>query len=646
MAQQVVSPYGSWQSPITSDLIVAETISLGQIALDGETVYWLEGRPSENGRYVIVQWRDGQKQDVTPPGFNVRTRVHEYGGGAFTVHDGTVYFSNFINQQLYRHKPGETPEAVTPVGQWRYADGVIVPPGQMICVREDHSVTGGQDAVNSLVLLQLDGQDSGQILASGNDFYASPRLSPNGRQLAWITWNRPNMPWDGTELWLADLTSDGRLANEQLIAGGLEESIYQPAWSPDGMLHFVSDRTGWWNLYRWQDGQTESLCPMAAEFGLPQWAFGSSRYGFEAAGSLIVSYTLNGRWHLARLNSSSRELTEIPLPYSVIRDRNNIAIGDGYAVLGVGHVDQPATIVRLKLQNGDVAELQRSSQVDIDPGYLSIPQAIEFPTDNDLTAHAFYYPPQNQDFVAPAAERPPLLVISHGGPTGATDTVLDLEIQYWTSRGFAVVDVNYGGSTGYGRAYRQRLNGQWGIVDVHDCINAAKYLVAQGLADERRLAVRGGSAGGYTTLAALAFHDVFSAGASHFGVSDLEGLAQESHKFESRYLDNMVGPYPARRDLYQERSPIHYAHQINCPLILFQGLEDKVVPANQAERMFEAVKLKEIPVAYLAYEGEQHGFRRAENIKRTLDAELYFYSKVFDFPLPEPIEPVAIENMD
>ena len=646
MAQPIISPYGSWRSPITSDLIVAETIALHQIALDGETIYWLEGRPSENGRYVIVQWQNGQKRDVTPPGFNARTRVHEYGGGSFAVHQGSLLFSNFNDQRLYRQQPGATPKAVTPAGKWRYADGIFTPSGQMICVREDHNIAGGQDAINSLVLLQLDGNDSGQILTVDNDFYASPRLSPDGGQLAWLTWNHPNMPWDGTELWLADLTVDGRLRNPHLIAGGPNESIYQPEWSPNGVLHFVSDRTGWWNLYRWVGGQAEPLCPMAAEFGLPQWVFGSSLYGFETANSLITSYTQNGTWHLARLNTNSKKLTAIPLPYHTIRERNNIAISQSYAVFGVAHPDQPATIVRLHLNTLAIEELQRANNVTIDPGYLSRPQAIEFPTDHGQTAHAFYYPPTNQDFTAPGDERPPLLVLSHGGPTGAVNPELGLETQHWTSRGFAVVDVNYGGSTGYGRSYRQRLNGQWGVVDVRDCINAALYLVQQGLADGHRLAVRGWSAGGYTTLAALAFHDVFRAGVSHFGVSDLEGLALESHKFESRYLDNLVGAYPAQHDLYLARSPLHHAHHINCPLLLFQGLEDKVVPANQAERMFEAVKHREVPVAYLAYEGEQHGFRRAENIKRTLDAELYFYSQIFHFPLADPIEPVIIENWD
>ncbi len=643
MGRQVVSPYGSWKSPITSDLIVAGAIRLGQFATNGNAIYWLEGRPSEGGRNVIVKWANGQTSDINPAPFNARTRVHEYGGGAITLDGETVYYSNFADQRLYCQTENSDPEPVTPEGKWRYADGVMLPDGRMICIREDHTITDGQDAVSTVVLLQLDGKDSGTILASGNDFYASPRVSPDGTKIAWLTWNHPNMPWDGTELWQADLNTDGTITNTQLIAGGVEESIYQPEFSPDNTLHFISDRTGWWNLYRWQNEQIEPLYPMEAEFGAPQWVFGTARYGFESATSIICTYTQNGVWHMARLDTANQTFTEISVPYSTIG--GNFTVAGNHALFIVGNSSTPATLARLDLQTQAIEMICQSSQITVDTGYLSTPKSIEFPTSNGLTAHAFYYPPQNQDFEATAGETPPLIVISHGGPTGSTSTVLNLGIQYWTSRGFAVVDVNYGGSTGYGRSYRKRLNGQWGIVDVEDCINAAKYLVEQGKADQNRLAIRGGSAGGYTTLAALTFHDTFNAGASHFGVSDLEALAQESHKFESRYLGNLVGTYPEDKALYMKRSPIHFTEQINCPLILFQGLEDKVVPPNQAERMFDAVKFKEIPVAYLPFEGEQHGFRRAENIKRTFDAELYFYSKVFKFDLADRIEPIVIENL-
>ncbi len=482
----------------------------------------------------------------------------------------------------------------------------------------------------------------GQVLVSGNNFYANPRLSPDGARLAWLTWNHPNMPWDGCELWAADVLADGTLDRAQLVAGGLDESIFQPEWSPDGVLHFVSDRTGWWNLYRWRAGSIEQLTDLPAEFGVPQWVFGMSTYAFASAERIICAYTQDGVWHLASLDTRTKALTPFDLPYTEV---SNVCVGAGCAVFTAASPSQSAAIVRLDLGTGQVTVLRRSSDVAVDAGYLSTPQSIEFPTEGGLTAHGIYYPPTNRDFVAPAGERPPLLVLSHGGPTGATSTSLSLGMQYWTSRGFAVLDVNYGGSTGYGRAYRQRLDDAWGIVDVDDCVNGARYLVAQGLADERRLAIRGGSAGGYTTLAALTFRDVFRAGASHFGVSDLEALATDTHKFESRYLDRLVGPYPARRDLYIARSPIHFTDRLSTPIILLQGLEDKVVPPSQAEKMFAAVKAKGLPVAYVPFEGEQHGFRKAENIKRAMEAELYFYSRIFGFDLADPVEPVQIENL-
>jgi dipeptidyl aminopeptidase/acylaminoacyl peptidase len=646
MAEPKTAPYGSWKSPITSDLIVSETIGLGQIAFDGADVYWVEMRPAEDGRYVIVRRTpDGRTTDVTPPPFNARTRVHEYGGGAFVVADGqavAVYFSNFADQRLYRQDPGAEPRPITPEVDLRYADGVIVRSrGRMICVREDHT-DPGREAVNSIVGLDLESGDGGQVLVSGNDFYSSPRLSPDGSRLSWLTWNHPNMPWDGTELWVGELGADGSLGRTEHVAGGESESIFQPEWSPDGVLYFVSDRTGWWNLYRWRDGHVEPLVEMEAEFGLPQWVFGRSTYAFESAGRILCAYTQQGTWHLSSLDTTTGELHPIETPYTQIEE---LRAAPGRVVFLAGSPTEPPSIVELDLTTRQFEVLRRSSEITIDAGYLSSPQEIEFLTENGLTAHAFFYAPQNRDYVAPSGERPPLLVMIHGGPTGATSSTLDLEIQYWTSRGVAVLDVNYGGSTGYGREYRQRLEGQWGVVDVDDCVNGARYLVERGEVDENRLAIRGGSAGGYTTLSVLTFRDIFKAGASYYGVSDLEALAKDTHKFESRYLDRLVGPYPEQRDIYRERSPIHFTHRLSCPMILFQGLEDKVVPPNQAETMFEAVRAKGLPVAYLPFEGEQHGFRRAENIKRTFDAELYFYSKVFGFELAEPVKPVPIENL-
>jgi len=639
----LLAPYGSWKSPITSDLIVAETVGLGGTAFDGDDVYWMELRPKEGGRLAVVRRTpDGKTADLTPAPFNARTRVHEYGGRAYAAADGVVYFSNFADQRLYRQDPGSQPRPITPEAELRYADYVVDQGRNLLfCVREDHRGPG--EAVNTLATVKCGGDENGgQVLVSGNNFYSSPRLSPDGSRLAWLTWNHPNMPWDGTELWLGEVNADGSLSRMERVAGGPQESIFQPEWSPDGGLYFISDRTGWWNLYRSKNGSIESLCPMEAEFGEPQWGFGMSTYAFESTGRIICCYTQRGRYHLASLNTATLKLEEISTPYT---DLTSVRAAPGRALFMAGSPTEPWSVVLLNSATLHLEVLRRSSTVQVDPGYLSIPQEIEFPTEGGRTAYAFFYAPRNRDYAAPEGEKPPLLVLSHGGPTAAVSGVFNPGIQYWTSRGIAVLDVNYGGSTGYGRAYRQRLNGQWGVVDVDDCVNGAKYLAGRGAVDENRLIIRGGSAGGYTTLAALTFRSVFKAGASYFGISDLEALAKDTHKFESRYLDSMIGPYPARRDLYLERSPIHFTRRLACPIILFQGLEDKVVPPNQSRKMFEAARAKELPTAYVEFEGEQHGFRKAENIKRALDGELYFYAKIFKFELADAVEPVEIENL-
>ncbi len=643
------APHGSWKSPITAAMIASGLVGLDQVHLDGEDIYWIEMRPAEQGRHVIVRRTpDGRTADVTPPGFNARTRVHEYGGGAYTVSRGVAFFSNFSDQRLYRQDPGGAPRPITPPVPLRYADGVVDGRrGRLVCVREDHTAAG-REAVNTIVSLPCEsgGSDPGRVLVSGNDFYSSPRLSPDGSCLAWLTWNHPNMPWDGTELWLGEVAPDGSLGRSERIAGGPSESIFQPEWSPDGTLYFVSDRTGWWNLYRRREGRCEPLCEMAAEFGGPQWQFGMSTYAVESPGRLLCAYKMQGAWRLGELETETRTLRRLEMPYTHVW---SLRWGAGRAVFGAGSPAEPPSIVLLDPVASSSTRrpeaLRRATDLALDPGYLSRPEAIEFPTEAGLTAYAFFYPPHNRDYAGPAGERPPLIVRSHGGPTGATPSTLNLEVQYWTSRGFALLDVNYGGSTGYGRAYRERLYGQWGVVDVDDCVNGARYLVEGGLVDGARLIIQGGSAGGYTTLCALTFRNVFKAGASYFGISDLEVFRKETHKFESRYDQHLVGPYPDRRDLYWERSPIHFVDRLSCPMILFQGLEDKIVPPSQSEMMFEAVRRRGLPVAYIAYAGEQHGFRRAENIKRTLEAELYFYSCVFAFPLADSVEPVRIENL-
>lgn len=630
-----IKPYGSWKSPITSDLIVSETVELGYPFIDGDTVYWIEMRPAEKGRYVIVKWSpDGKITDITPQPFNARTRVHEYGGGSFTVKEGVVYFSNFSDQRIYCQNPGKDPVPLTEEKGMRYADSVIDGKGNILCVREDHTSTG--EAVNTLVSINRNGESD--ILVCGNDFYSSPRLSPDGSLLAWLTWNHPNMPWDGTELWVASLTN-GRIDHAEKVAGGVHESIFQPEWSPSGVLHFVSDKNGWWNLYRYTGDKPEVLVEMEAEFGVPHWSFGRSTYDF-AADCIVCTYTQKGVWYLAVLCEGDLELIETP--YTSIK---YVRAAPSLVIFRGGSPTASSALVYLDLDTRCTQVLRRSSDIVIDAGYISVPQPVEFPTENGLTAHAFFYPPKNRDYTAPPHEKPPLIVISHGGPTEATSSTLSLRLQYWTSRGFAVLDVNYGGSTGYGRQYRQRLINNWGIVDMNDCVNGAQYLVQKQKVDKTRLAIRGGSAGGYTTLRALTVTNVFKAGASYYGVSDLEALTKETHKFESHYLDRLIGPYPACRTTYKERSPIHAVEGLSCPVIFFQGLEDKIVLPNQAEMMVEALRKKGLPVAYIPFEGEQHGFRQSENIKRTLDAELYFYSKIFHFALADPVKPVDIENL-
>lgn len=633
--------YGSWKSPITSDVIVSETIDVQQIILDN-AIYWSEMRPAEEGRYVIVKYDEGIT-DVTPAPFNARTRVHEYGGGAYIVKGEVVYFSNFEDQRIYKQVIGETPEPLTPDKNMRYADGVIHE-NNLICVREDHTQKG--EAVNTIV--KIDGKTGeSTVLVSGNDFYSTPRVSPDGSQLAWLTWNHPNMPWDGTELYIGTF-KNGSIDHITKVAGGKNESIFQPEWSPDNVLYFVSDKTNWWNIYCFQNknknnnkNKIDPVYPMEAEFGKPQWVFRRSTYDFLSDDTIICTYGKNGIWHLAILDIPNKKLEEIPTPYESIgyvRAENNTAVFRG------GSPTEFQSIVAVDINTKECTVLRSSGNITIDSGYISVPKPVEYPTTNGVTAHAFYYPPYNKDYEQPD-EKPPLVVKTHGGPTSSVSSTLDLKIQFWTSRGFAVLDVNYRGSTGYGREYRTQLNGKWGIVDVKDCVHGALYLVKTGDVDKNRLAIKGGSAGGYTTLCALAFTDVFKAGASYYGVSDAEALTKETHKFESHYLDTLIGPYPEQKEVYRERSAMYHVDKLSCPVIFFQGLEDKIVLPNQAETMVNALKKKGIPVAYIPFEKEQHGFRRSENIKRALDAELYFYGKIFGFEPADSIKDEPIENL-
>lgn len=640
--------FGTWPSPITAHAVATQGIRLSSVALDGEDIYWIEGRPQEAGRNVLVRRHpDGRLEDVTPASFNVRTRVHEYGGGACVVSRGIVFASNFSDQRIYRidANAAHDPVPITPAGQWFYADAVLDPQRRrLIAVREDHS-DPGREPTNALVAIPMDGPEhAGDVIASGFDFYSTPRLSSDGSHLSWLSWRHPQMPWDGTELWQAQVADDGALAWPRVIAGGVSESIYQPGWTLDGHLQFVSDRDGWWTLYRAGDASPlASSAPSGVEFGRPQWVFGTASWVPLDRRRMLVSYTQRGRWHLAILDISTGVLSNLA---EDLEPREWLAASPTHAVLIAGSTSTADAVVRVDLATGAVETLRSSADAGFPAGLVSVPDAIEFPSSDGHTTHAFYYPPRNPECAAPAGERPPLILIGHGGPTTATSGTFDLRVQFWTSRGFAVADVNYGGSSGFGRTYRQRLNGQWGVLDVADMIAAARHLVSIGKADPDRLAIRGGSAGGFTTLAALTFHPgVFHAGASYYGISDIEVLAHDTHKFESRYLDTLIGPYPAARDVYRARSPIHFVDRLSCSLILFQGLEDKVVPPNQSEMMAAAVRAKGLPVAYLAFEGEQHGFRKATTIVRCLEAELYFYGKVFGFTPADEIEPVPIDNL-
>jgi len=636
------APYGAWASPISIDLLLKGGVDLGLPRWDGADLYWTEARPLEAGRQVIVRRSaEGVISEVTPPGFNARTRVHEYGGGHYAVSGGVVWSVNFDDQRLYRIDPGAGPKPITPAADIRHADLLFDPRrNRIFAIREDHT-TGASEAVNTLVALDAAGKRDALTVVSGDDFYSSPALSPDGRRLAWLVWDHPNMPWDGTELWLGELDGQGVVRSSRRIAGGPSESIVQPRWSPTGELYFISDRSQWWNLYRARGEGDEPVCPRTAEFATPQWGFGMSHYDFLGADELVCIYWHAGSSKLARIDLHTGKLSPVDLFYAEL---GNVQVSGRKAAMTAASPTLSKRVLVLDLDTGAEDVVKASATTHIDPSYFSIPRAIEFPTEDGHTAYAFHYAPKNKDFAAPAGAMPPLIVLCHGGPTSSVAPTYNLELQYWTSRGFALVDVNYGGSSGYGRRYRERLKGKWGEVDVDDCVNAARYLVDHGLADPDHVAIAGGSAGGFTTLLALTKRDVFRAGASYYGVGDLTTFIKDTHKFESRYLDSLVGPYPERADLYRERSAVNFADQLSCPVILFQGLEDKVVPPSQSETFVSACKAQKLPYAYLAFEGEQHGFRKAETIRRSLEAEFYFYSRIFGFTPADSLEPVTIEN--
>jgi dipeptidyl aminopeptidase/acylaminoacyl peptidase len=653
MAEQ--RPYGSWPSPITAELVVRAAASLGDVQVDPVTgsVWWSEGRPEEGGRVALLRrGPDRSPVEVLPEGWSARTRVHEYGGRAWWTRADTVWFASWPDQRLWRLDPGDaeptpvTPDPPSPCG-WRYADGVASPDGQwLVCVREAHVLADGtilDEAHNELVAIPADGSSEPTVIVSGSDFVAAPRLDPTGTRLAWLLWDHPRMPWDGTELWVASVDWDGpfpHLGEPEFLAGGPDEALVQPEWLATGELLVVSDRDEWWNLYRVEGrDRLTPLAPIDAEVATPSWAFGQSRYAVLDDGRAVMALTSGGLDRLVILGD--RAIDTVPTPFTSLSAVR--AVPGGIVSIAASPTAEPAVVgIGLSAATPTIELMRPPRDLGLDPAWFSRPQPISFPTSGGRTAHALHYPPTNPECVAPEHELPPLLVGIHGGPTGAARSFLQLGTQFWTSRGIGVVDVNYGGSTGYGRTYRRQLDRQWGVVDLDDCVAAAEHLVAQGLADPDRLLIHGGSAGGFTTLSALARRDTFAAGASSYGVADLTALARDTHKFESRYLDGLVGELPGAEAIYTERSPIHHLDGFDRPLIVFQGLEDEIVPPNQSEAIVAALAAKGIPVAYVPFEGEQHGFRRAANIRRALDAELWFYGQILGFEPADAIEPVEI----
>jgi dipeptidyl aminopeptidase/acylaminoacyl peptidase len=629
------APFGTWRSPITSAVATASGRGFGSLASDGAALYWLESRPDERGRTTLMRDDGTTRIELTPAPMNVRSRVHEYGGGSFHAAGGRVFFVDFETQNVHEIGADGSARAVTSGdASERYADFAYdVARNRLICVFEQHDASG--EVQNSLIAIDL-ANGARTALHAGHDFYAAPRIAPDQSRLCFLAWDHPNMPWDGTQLKLAPLESDGRLGATTVIAGGADESIAEPRFIGDAhRLLFASDRNGWWNLYSYDNSGVYAVHEAAAEFAQPQWQFGQQTYDALSARHIICQRQSAGTATLVLVDVDAGFATPVDADWSAY---DSLVAHQG-ALCAIAHrPDHASAVIRLDLASRSEQIIVSAGPLPIDQAYLSVPESIMFPTRDGERAHAYYYSPCNPDFGAPAGERPPLLVMSHGGPTSATRPLLNFRVQYYTSRGWAVVDVNYRGSTGFGRTYRDRLKGNWGVIDVQDCEDAVEYLRRSGRIDPGRVAIRGGSAGGFTTLAALCQSDRFKAGASHYGVGDLEALARDTHKFESRYLDTLIGPYPEAKALYQARSPIHHVDRLRCPVIVLQGLKDRVVPPSQAEAIVAALNAKKVPVAYVPFAEEQHGFRDAANIRRALDSEHTFFARVFGIDSADQID--------
>ena len=635
----ITKPYGTWESLITSEMLVGGAVRLGEIVTDGDDVWWAESRPDEGGRTVIV--RNGK--DQTDKKTNVRTLVHEYGGSAWWVRNGTLVYSQYLDQRLYRRdKSGDsiplTPESETQQS-YRYADGRITNNEDWyVCVREIHT-SSDEEPSNEIVAVPLDGSQQIRVLVSGPDFVSSPRVSKEGDQIAWVQWNHPNMPWDDTQLCIASL--EEMVLSNQKVTKSKAESFFQPEWDDQGNLHVVSDRNNWWNLFRVDQSTNEidltSLTNIEAEIGLPQWVFGQSRYAF-VGDEIWFVYREAGIDKLAIL-SSNGQFEQIKIDATEIESVRNYQDG---IVATVSSWKAESSVMFINSE--EVRPLSKTRDLDIGESWFPVPETFTYQTSDSEKAHALFYSPTNPEYEIHENENPPLIVLAHGGPTGSARRQLQLSIAYWTSRGFGVADVDYRGSTGYGRLYRNSLRNSWGLADVEDCVAVAKHLVAQKKVDKNRLAIKGGSAGGFTVLAALTFHDTFTAGASRYGIADLAILAKDTHKFESRYLDRLVGKWPEDEEIYKQRSPIHHIEQLSTPMVILQGSEDPIVPPNQAHLMAKKLKENDIPHALIEFSDEGHGFRKAPNITKAIESELAFFAQIFNFEPFDDLPKICIES--
>ncbi len=637
-----IKPYGSWKSPVSGTSLTQSSLRLGQLQIDGTKIFWTEGRPAEKGRTALMMRDGGQApQELSHPDWDVRTRAHEYGGGAFLVDHSRIFYVENHDQQIYEILENGDRQRLTNNPNFRYADMILDSKRhQLFVVGEDHS--NPEAVANMLLRIPLDGEGKQVVVASGHDFYSNPQLSPDGNQLAFLSWDHPNMPWDATQLWLGKLNELGDMNQLHSVAGADEESIFQPLWDPDGTLYFISDRSGWWNIYKYSDENIRTVLDLDAEFGLPQWIFGMSTYAVLEPGMLVANYRDLSGSHLVQIDVKQGVIDTLAVPYT---DLDQVK-GVGSLITFIGSTaEKPSAMVSMDVESKTITILRNATETHLKADNISKPELISFEPRAGDTTYAWFYAPKNPLYKAPKDEKPPLIVLSHGGPTAYSPGVFSLIIQYWTTRGYAIVDVNYSGSTGFGRKYRERLNGSWGIRDVEDCSSAAFYLAQRGDVDPDRLIIKGSSAGGYTTLAALTFTDVFKAGASYYGIGDLELLAKDTHKFESRYLDHLVGEYPKEIQTYLDRSPIQHTDQLDCPVIFLQGLDDPVVPPNQAEIMVTALQEKGIPVAYVPFVGESHGFRQASTIVKAIESECYFYSKVFGIEPADSLEAIEIYNL-